>query len=171
MTEIKYAGIGAREAIIMAKSRAHALAAILGSQGFTLSSGGAIGMDKAFEAGCSLNAEFFKIKIYRPDGATPESIELASKFHPAWERCNPYMRQLHGRNAQIILGRKLDNWVKFVLYWSKDPTKGGTSLGLKIAAANDIPCYNILKDDLSNVLNGSTVSVELKKLAGMKKKA
>lgn len=78
--------------------------------GFTLRSGGAIGADKAFEAGASNNKE-----IFRPKDATEDSINLASKFHPAWNKCNDYVRKLHGRNALIILGKRLEEKANFVV--------------------------------------------------------
>jgi hypothetical protein len=44
----------------------------------------------------------------------------------------------------IILGHDLDTPVEFVICWTyKGNLKGGTALGMKIAAAHGIPIYNL----------------------------
>jgi len=106
-----------------------------------LRSGGAIGADTAFESGAT-NKEIFK-----PNDATTEAIELASTVHPAWYACNDYVRKLHGRNAQIILGRELNSPVEFVICYTADEEHGGTSLGIKIAKKFNIPVYNLFKEE------------------------
>lgn len=135
-----YAGIGSRNAPQEFQDIATELAKELAEVGFTLRSGGANGMDQAFEDGADLK------EILKPADATKKAIDYASNFHPAWYNCNNYVRKLHGRNAQIILGKNLDSPVLFVLYWSFNDKKGGTALGLSIARANNIPVIKV--DDL-----------------------
>jgi hypothetical protein len=105
-----------------------------------LRSGGAEGADRAFAAKLPDEA----MVIYRPEDATPAAIKLASTLHPAWRLCDDYARKLHGRNCMIILGPDLDDPVKFVLCWH-DPfkTRGGTLLGMGLAAQRGIPVYNL----------------------------
>jgi len=93
-----YGGIGSRKTpediMVVIKD----LAKWLAEQGWTGRSGGAKGADTAFQHGSeAANGDF---ELYRPKYATPEAIELASQFHPAWHNCNDYARKLHGRNTQ-----------------------------------------------------------------------
>lgn len=129
-----YAGIGSRKAQEEQLGQATIAATILYEKGYTLRSGGAVGMDQAFEKGADS-----KCIIFRPDHTTKDAIEIASQFHPAWHRCNDYVRKLMGRNVQIILGENLDSPAEFVLYWCPDENRGGTSHALKVARANKIP--------------------------------
>ena len=134
-----YAGIGSRTApddILDIMTR---VAQKLAALGYKLRSGGAPGSDSAFARGAG-NAK----EIFGPNDATAEAIELASQFHPAWNRCNGYVRKLHGRNSQIILGRNLIVPVKFVLCYTKNASgKGGTGMGIKISNAYNIPIYDM----------------------------
>lgn len=134
-----YAGIGSRNAPDDMLDLANRLAQDLNNRGWMLRSGGAMGMDIAFEAG-STNSE-----IFRPRHATPEAIKIAEALHPAWDKCSDRAKLLHGRNAQIILGENLDDPVDCVLYWSVSDNKGGTAMALSIARSHNIPTYH-LKD-------------------------
>ncbi len=138
-----YAGIGNRYDVpdeIM--QLIYDVAGFLKLERFGLRSGGAEGCDQQFEEGSNVydgpsNA------IYRPRHATHEAIKLASQFHPAWDACTDFVKKLHGRNAQIILGRELNKPARFVICYTRDEQKGGTALGLKIARANHIQVYNL----------------------------
>lgn len=110
----------------------------LNGQGYTLRSGGAVGADTAFEQGAGDNKEIFKT-----NDATPEAIEIAMGIHPAPNACKPYVKKLHGRNVQIILGYYLDTPVEFVVCWTyKGNQQGGSALGMRLAGGLDIPVYN-----------------------------
>ena len=61
--------------------------------------------------------------------------------------CNEYARQLHGRNAQIILGKNLNMPVEFVIAWTMAETSGGTKIGLSIAKQRNIPTFNLAKHE------------------------
>ena len=142
-----YSGIGSRDTPENILSFMVDLAKALDDLGYKLRSGGAIGADTAFETG-SNNCE-----IFRPKHATPEAIELASKFHPAWHRCNDYVRRLHGRNSQIILGEHLDIQSDFVVCWTYGGNKvGGTALGMRIAEHYGIPIYNLFYEEVMEEL-------------------
>lgn len=142
-----YAGIGSRITPNEVCDKATHIAKGLEKIGFTLRSGGAVGIDTAFEKGVK---EKEKKIILRPTHATDEAIQLASTFHPAWEKCNEHARKLHGRNAMIILGTDLKKPAKFVLYWAPSETHGGTAMGVAIAKANDIPTFNFKNFEETN---------------------
>jgi hypothetical protein len=142
-----YAGIGSRktpENILMLMTK---IAKVLDDKGFILRSGGADGADTAFANG-AVNKE-----IFRPKHATVESIKIAMEVHPAPQACNDYVRKLHGRNVQIILGKNLDAPVEFVLCWTPGgKTIGGTGLGIRLAEREGIKVYNLFnKDHLAEV--------------------
>jgi len=139
LERLYYAGIGSRKTPKNICTIMSSLAAKLSNSNYILRSGGAGGADTAFENGSEDSI------IYRPKDATGDSIKLASKFHPAWDMCNGYVRKLHGRNAQIILGDSLKDPAEFVICWSANESAGGTSIGIKIARAHDIPVYNLYK--------------------------
>jgi len=139
-----YAGIGSRKTPEDTLEFMTRLARILSRQGYILRSGGAEGADTAFANGAE------KKEIFRPKDATPEAIKIAMDIHPAPQHCNDYVRKLHGRNVQIILGKDLDKPVEFVLCWTPGgKTIGGTGLGIRLADREGITIYNICnKDDL-----------------------
>jgi hypothetical protein len=139
MDQPAYAGIGSRQtppemcALITGYARRLAAAAYL------LRSGGARGADQAFESGAGACRQ-----VFEPRHATPEAMELASRFHPAWDRCNATSRRLLARNGMIILGEDLVSPVRFVLCWTPDGrASGGTGQALRIAADRAIPIFNL----------------------------
>lgn len=143
-----YAGIGSRSTPPPVQVSMTQIACQLENKRYVLRSGGAKGADQAFESGVKYSQ--FK-QIFLASDATSDSIILASSFHPAWNNCNQYARQLHGRNAMIILGPDLKSPVDFVLFWSLDETKGGTSMGIQIAKVYGIPTYNLRTTPLSQI--------------------
>jgi hypothetical protein len=137
--ELYYAGIGSRTSPNPICGIMTEIAKILNSRGYTLRSGGAEGADTAFKNGAGDNWE-----IFRPKDATPLAIELASHFHPAWHNCKEYVRKLHGRNSQIILGRELDKPVEFTMLWTPGgKTIGGSGMGIRMSKHYDIPVKNL----------------------------
>lgn len=136
-----YSGIGSRAAPADALKQCTKIAEVLEGLGFTLRSGGAEGADKAFEAGVKNPAN--KV-ILRPKHCNKAAEEMVSKVHPAWSACNDYVRQLHGRNAQIVMGLNLDTPSEFVVAWTFDGiNKGGTRTGLVLAKKSGIPTFNL----------------------------
>ncbi len=141
-----YAGIGSRETPQHVLNDMQRMGFHLGTLGWTLRSGRAIGADTAFEVGCNL-ANGSK-EIFVSKDATPEAIELALKYHPnpeALKRKGEYVLGLMGRNMHIISGITLDKDVKFVICWTKDyvnPT-GGTSQAIRYCWDRGIFVYNL----------------------------
>lgn len=134
-----YAGIGSRETPEAILSQMSAIAVWLQQEGFTLRSGGAEGADTAFARGAGTRKH-----IYRPRDATPEALELASRFHPAWHRCSDYAKRLHARNGFQVLGPDLQSPSLFVVCWTKDgKASGGTGQAIRIAEHYGIPVFNL----------------------------
>lgn len=137
---IKYAGIGARKTPGVVCQEMHSMALQFRAWGFVLRSGRQrLGADYAFEVGARGQAELFG-----PSEATPEAFDHAAKFHPAWEKCSAMAQALHARNSMVILGRWLNDPVKFVVCWTEQGLiKGGTGQSIRVARAYEIPVFNL----------------------------
>jgi hypothetical protein len=134
----KYAGIGSRQTPTNILTLMSNVASKL-SNTHILRSGGSLGADQAFERGCSGKKE-----IFLANHCTFAAMELASYYHPNWDACNNYARQLHGRNMMIILGPNLDTPVDFVICWTSDGlASGGTGQALRLASAHNIKIFNL----------------------------
>ena len=134
-----YAGIGSRQTPQDILQRMYGIAKLLETKGFILRSGGAVGADTAFEKGVKGRGNK---TIYKARDATPEAI--ASKYHPAWNRCNNYVKQLMGRNMMIVLGKDLKTPVSFIVCWTIDGRPiGGTGQALRLANDFKITIYNL----------------------------
>lgn len=132
------------------------LARRLGELGFILRSGGAKGADRAFEKGATLK------EIFYVNDATILSINVTQIYHPAWDCIPEWAKKLHGRNAMQVLGRNLDQHVKFVLCWTADGAQcteeitrktGGTGQAIRIATAYKIPVFNLKRKNAVNKLS------------------
>jgi hypothetical protein len=145
-----YTGVGSRDISRSVELMMERIGWVLAQLGYILRSGGADGSDKAFEHGCVEGSG--EKRIWRPKHATPEAIELASKYHGAWYACNEHARRLHGRNAFQVLGRDLQTPSQFVICYTHDGCiyhedrtqhTGGTGTAISIASENNIPVYNL----------------------------
>lgn len=137
-----YAGIGSRRRTPdFITNMMPVLASKLEEKGYILRSGHAQGADQAFESGIIHNEHK---EIFTAKDATPQAIMTASEYHKYWDRCDEYTRKLHGRNVMIILGRKFNEPVKFVICYTPDGKfSGGTGLGMQIAETHGIPIFNL----------------------------
>lgn len=145
-----YSGVGARKAPKKILEIATEIAQKLSERGFILRSGGAEGMDKAFEKGA------LKKEIYYASDATEESMAIASQFHPSWDSMKMYGRKLHGRNTFQVLGKSLDNPSDFLLCWTpcgsishaeRTRRTGGTGTALSIADHYGVQIFNLKRED------------------------
>lgn len=136
-----YTGVGSRETPSEVLKKFTEIASLLESYGYILRSGHADGADISFEMGVSnvkKNAE-----IYLAKDATAESMEIASKIHPAWNNCSDYAKKLHARNVFQVLGKDLKTPSKFLLCWTKGGKPvGGTRTAIVLAEQNNIPVFN-----------------------------
>ncbi len=143
-----YTGIGSRKTPLDILYQMTDIADHLSKCGWTLRSGGAKGADTAFENGAS------KKQIFLPTGEIPdEAYEIAAKHHPTWGGLPPFVRKLHARNVQQILGENLDCETKFVVCWTSDGSErtttketGGTGQAIRIANAYNIPVFNLFNE-------------------------
>lgn len=163
-SERAYAGIGARATPEDVEALMVRAAEFLVPGGWMLRTGDARGADRAFRRG-ALAADG-ELEVYLADGGnrgseelTPggpsaAAYELAARMHPAWERCSARVKALHARNGHQLLGRRLDDPVRFVLCWTRDGSpdgssrsSGGTGQALRIAAGRGIPVLNLAREE------------------------
>ena len=137
-----YAGIGSRKTPYHVLEMMKRVAIYLEDVGYILRSGGAEGADSAFESGVVRgNKEIFYANDVPDDSP---ALELASRIHPAWERCKPYVRKLMARNCWQILGKDLKTPVHGIICWTEGGRMiGGTSQALRLAQMHDISIFNL----------------------------
>lgn len=150
-----YAGIGSRKTPERILNQMNAIAIMLQQDGWILRSGGAAGADTAFEQGAGVKKEIF----YARD-ADAAAMNLAEQYHPAWTRCSSSAQKLLARNGYQILGRDLKTPSKFVVCWTPDGgPSGGTDQALRIAAAHDIPIFNLHRASADKALRDFLTSL------------
>lgn len=152
-----YTGIGSRSCPAWAYDIAYQLAILLSNYDYTLRSGGADGMDTAFERGCdSVNG---KREIYLPwkgfNGNESHlyeidtvAMEAAEYIHPYWNRLSPGAKKLHARNVYQITGYHWKHYSKFIICYTP-LEKGGTLQAIRIANEFNIPVVNLYDWDSS----------------------
>lgn len=155
-----YAGIGSRETPEDVQELMTRIARSLANAGWVLRSGGQPkGADGAFEKGAHTLSGPFKLSsttkeiwlpwlgaFGNPSQLTPTKThyEVAAHYHPNWNACDKYARDLHARNVPIVIGRGLCTPVKFVVCWTKNGVGGGgTGQAIRIARAHHIPVYDL----------------------------
>lgn len=157
-----YTGIGSRETPEDVQHTMILVATALARDGWTLRSGCAQGADSAFEWGANNVRGLSELYLPWPgfqsrsaDVAllttpTSEAVELASRFHPAWERLSDGARKLHGRNAHQILGPDVTSPTvsRFVVCWTpQGKSGGGTGQALRIARHYEVPIFDLAIPD------------------------
>ena len=169
-----YAGIGSRKTPASVSVFMTRIAIELAIRDFTLRSGGAQGADQAFGLGST------RKEVYLPwrgfEGSDSPYIvqpgpagEIASQFHPVWDRLSQGAKKLHSRNAHQILGQNLDTPVKFVICWTPDgcfnqatrkSSTGGTGMAIAIADHYNIPVFNLMRAEHYDRLRAMVVGGE-----------
>jgi len=143
-----YTGVGSRKTPKPILKIMENLARKLSKDEWILRSGGAAGADSAFQVG----AGSCSYQIFRAGDATTEALDIAKKFHPAWDRCSDYAKRLHGRNAFQVLGQDLKTPSTFLICWTPDGAKthaertirtGGTGTAISIADHYKVPVFNL----------------------------
>ncbi len=153
---LTYAGIGARRTPPEVLADMTRIAGWLHRTGWRLSSGGALGADRAFADGTPVDARTLYLPWPGYNGHAGDDCHLlsvdeltacrnlAAGLHPAWARCSRAVRALHARNSAILLGPDLDQSVDAVVCWTPGgKVVGGTGLALRIAAARSITVLNL----------------------------
>ena len=174
---IYYAGIGSsdREEGTPPPDNIRQIAAELGAiyalRGHILRSGGASGMDSAFEAYVQPSQK----QIFRPridpknrlnngiafdrHNAYPvldsklwvRAEELVRPYAPHFDGRTPYVQDLFRRNMFQIFGPDLQTPVSFVVYWAPETNgvvQGGTRLAVYAARDAGIPTENLYIDSV-----------------------
>lgn len=161
-----YTGVGSRSAPPEVLARVTLIARSLDQLGWTLRSGGAVGVDQAFEAGAvRMRPEIYipwqgfrnrYVGPYDPPAIllSSEDFRLAeervSQVHPTWEKCGPSAQTLHARNAFQVFGSLTvpAEPSRFVLCWTQDgAVKGGTATAIRLAQNAGIPVFNLGSPD------------------------
>lgn len=146
-----YAGIGSRNTprwvLDCMKNLGYCL-----SDDFILRSGGADGADSYFEIGCDKGSGEKEIflpwrgfnnndsKLYN---ISTDALNIAEKYHPAWNRLSQGAKKLMARNSYQVLGYDLNTPSSFIVCYTKNgKLTGGTAQALKIAKDYNIPIFN-----------------------------
>lgn len=159
MSNLIYAGIGARETPLAICRSMELFAAMLATKGWTLRSGRAPrpmhakpetdSADLAFERGCDSVQGRKIIRTPSPGGLINGQriwMEHAARYHPDWSKCNEYAQHCHARNSAILLGDHLNERVLFGVCWTPGAAiVGGTGQALRVAAdpQYSIPMFNL----------------------------
>lgn len=172
---MSFAGIGSRKTPPSVLNIMAQFAMFMGTRNNVLRTGGAEGADSAFMNGCK--SVQGPAEIYLPWGGyqcsalefcpdnwavyhtvNQAALDLAAKYHPSWSKCSRGARALHARNGYIVLGRELNDPVKFIIAWTPGGDGGGgTGQALRIAKAYGIPILDLgaYPDDklITNAIN------------------
>lgn len=158
-----YAGIGSRRTPPDVLKLMGAVAWHLDGAGWTLRSGGADGADRAFST--AVHPDQTQLFLPWPGfGGVADhdarltapaewTFAIAERFHPNWSACSQAAQKLHARNVHQVLGPEPGSAPsRFVLCWTPDGSLDGRSMGcggtgqaLRIAAASQIPVFNLLR--------------------------
>lgn len=137
------------------------LAKELESFNYTLRLGGLVGPDTLLSEAAKKTELYlpwkdFDNKVSKNYFNTPQSLEVAKRFHPSFDTLKPVIHAFLAMNARIVLGSKLDSPVRFVICWSEDGAETGKektsrtgNVGHVIAIASNmlIPVFNLGKPD------------------------
>lgn len=174
----KYAGIGSRETPTEVLGIMVQFAQFMARKSHTLRTGGAAGADSAFMEGVTAGDGSGEVYLPWPSYKSPgcqaivgsrwgiytkvdqAALDLAAKFHPAWDRCSRGAKALHARNGYIVLGPNLNAPVNLVVAYTKGGLGGGgTGQALRIAQAYNIPIVDLGKltepSDMTAALNAA----------------
>ena len=149
-----YTGVGSRNTPVRVLQQMTKIATVLRERGFILRSGGAGGADSSFENGAGQLKEiyipwngFYGRHVNRGTIIVPKlDFELASRFHPAWDRCSPGAKKIHARNCNQVLGLYPLKSPKsrFLICWTAyGLAQGGTGQAIRLAEKFYVPVYNL----------------------------
>lgn len=148
-----YTGVGSKSTPLEYQEVEVEIARRLAILGWTLRSGAADGSDAAFEEGSNLENGISE--IYLPwsgfnkhtssrSHVSSKALFLASKIHPAWDKCSQGVRKLHGRNMYQVLGSDLSTPSSVTVCWTKNGAEiGGTRSAIVLSRMCSIPIINL----------------------------
>lgn len=141
-----YTGVGSRIIPMQELKKLKIVAELLKRYDFTVRTGDALGSDEMFR---SVDKS---AKIYTVKDVTVESIIMAAKYHPVFNRLSPYVKCLHARSVFQVLGLNLNDPSKFLICWTPDGCEshskrtsktGGTGTAISIADSYCLPIINL----------------------------
>lgn len=144
-----YTGIGSRKTPRFIQKIMNKIATMLENKGYILRTGDASGADKAFRNGI-LNET--NVEVYTVNDVNNKCYELAKKYHPVYNKLQPYAKSLIARNSLQILGEDLNTPSDFVVCWTPDGAitdkerstyTGGTGQVISIADDYNVPVLNL----------------------------
>lgn len=152
-----FTGVGSRKTPTNVLDKMYAIGVHLAKLGWVLRSGSAVGADLAFERGC--DQEGGKKEIYLPwkmfNNSTSllyeipnKAFDIASKIHPAWNKCTYYAQKLHARNVLQVLGSSLDKPSNLLICFTPNgKDAGGTATAMRLARMYSIKIINLASED------------------------
>lgn len=150
-----YAGIGNRDTPQPMLNLITAISRRL-SKTYVLRTGAAVGADRAFMEG-TMKAEIY-VPWHNYEGfplnhaICKAALKEAEQQHPSWKNLTQGVRNMHGRNMQIIAGPHMEDYVDFVLCFTRDGCDsvktrsmetGGTGSAISFADSLGIPVINL----------------------------
>jgi hypothetical protein len=87
---------------------------------------------------------------------TPNSYEIAKKFHPTYDSMKPVVQAFLARNARLVLGKELKSVPLFMLTWTADGAEtfiektsrtGFIGHPMSMCHSLHIPVFNLAKPD------------------------
>ncbi len=167
-----YAGIGARDTPADALELIELVAERLARGGWVLRTGMSPGADQAFYRGAVAGDGAIELFLpwpgfqrnARSSREGPEVLvftspgegayELASRFHPSWDRLDVDARRLLARDGHQVLGADLASPARLVVCWTADgdldgtgPRAAGTGQALRIAADHGVRVLNLARPE------------------------
>lgn len=169
-----FTGVGSRELTREGRLTLYDVANALTDDGYSLSTGDAVGTDEAF---WEQSIKGRRVR-YGPFGKTyhlPETTvipnstttyiratKIAALCHPSYRWLPDWMKELHTRNVFQVLGSHLDSPREFLVCWTPDGAQttretnkktGGTGTAIRIADMFGIPVFNLKRKDAVDKLS------------------
>jgi hypothetical protein len=155
MTKV-YAGIGSRETPTDMLKTMTLIGVQLAEAGWLLRSGHARGADQAFQRGAPDSRKEIHLpwdgynhgRTENPMFVCPKPnqavVEIAARYHPAWDKLSQEAKLFMVRNVTIVLGLNLLSPAKMIICWTpRAQITGGTGHAMRVAHGFDIPVFNI----------------------------
>jgi hypothetical protein len=152
-----YTGIGSRKAPTECLELAEKLATFMSKRGYTLRTGDAEGMDRAFCKGSysSLRQRFSS------EDAKPWAFDMVRKYLPedrsGFDSWKPYVKGLMARNMMQVMGEDGDTPSSLIICYTpvlhyNNSDCGGTGYAIRCALDNDIPVFNMVDPKIMEML-------------------
>jgi hypothetical protein len=182
MKQLIYTGVGSRETPKEILTAMYNLGLNLAEQNWLLRSGHAPGADQAFEAGCVHQGGkkqiflpwdgFENASQTNPDYITPafsdHVMELAAEIHPAWDKCKRWVRRMHARNINQVIGPDDFNPVlsDLLICWTKGASgAGGTGQAIRLAHRLGVPVFDLADSRQWDQLEAMVIELQAKNSA------